>query len=298
MKKLLIISLLMFTLISCNHNSNLKFPPPIVKPDNEVMENSAASSDLIASADVKAQDVVLTPAPNQNVNEQTSDTARKIVKEGTISFETSNLEKTRKNILNEVNELKGYLSEENQSNDETENRKEYNLKIRVPSQSFDHLLDTISADAEKIDSKNISTTDITTKFIDVKTRLNNKKLLENRYNQLLTQATKMSDLLAIENKLTEIRSDIESTQGQLNYLSKQVAYSSLDITFYTKTSAEESGNTFAYRLKNAIAGGWNSLQGLFFWLIAAWPFVLIGLVLYFLFSRWRRRRKNLTFKNV
>lgn len=67
------------------------------------------------------------------------------------------------------------MSEENQSNDETETRKEYNLKIRIPAQNFDHLLDTISLEAEKIDTKNISITDITTKYIDKKARFDNKK---------------------------------------------------------------------------------------------------------------------------
>jgi hypothetical protein len=115
--------------------------------------------------------------------------------------------------------------------------------------------------------------------------------LENRYNQLLAKATKISDLLEIENKLTEIRSDIESTQGQLNYMSKQVAYSSLDITFYTKATTAENGNTFGYKLKSAISGGWTSLQNFVFWLISIWPFVIILSVLSFLYVRWRRKRR-------
>ncbi|RYE23723.1 MAG: DUF4349 domain-containing protein, partial [Sphingobacteriaceae bacterium] len=172
-----------------------------------------------------------------------------------------------------------------------ETRKEYNLKIRVPAQNFDHLLDTISAGAEKIDAKNISITDITTNYIDAKTRLDNKKLLENRYNQLLAKATKISDLLEIENKLTEIRSDIESAQGQLNYMNKQVAYSSLDVTFYTKTLAQDNGNTFGYRFKNALSSSWDLLQSLFFGIIAFWPFILIGVIIVYLFLK--RRKKQL-----
>jgi hypothetical protein len=66
----------------------------------------------------------------------------------------------------------------------------------------------------------------------------------------------MRDLLDIEEKLTEIRSDIEATQGQLNYMSKQVAYSSLNITFYTKQPEQvATGNGFGYKFKNALTSG-------------------------------------------
>ncbi len=292
----------MFVLVGCNQNNGTKssmakvdqvrFPPPEVKPDNEAMKDEMVDGNADASAEIKIDKVALVPPPpKQNVNNPVPDTTKKIIKEGTISFETSDLNKTRKAILKTLQSLNGYVSEENQSNDDIENRKEYNLKIRIPAQNFDRLLDTISAGADKIDTKNISITDVTANYIDVKTRLSNKKLLENRYTQLLAKATKISDLLEIENKLTEIRSDIESTQGQLNYLSKQVAYSSLDITFYTETTAKENGNTFGYKLKNAISGGWNSLQNFIFWLISIWPFVLILLALGFLFIRRRRKRR-------
>lgn len=289
MKNTLTISLLILGLLSCNRSSDLKVPPPVAKADNVAMDKAMTVGEANVSA--KVDQVAFPPPPEQSVNNQVSDTAKKIIKEGTISFETSDLTKTRKAILKTLQSLNGYLSEENQSNDDNENRIEYNLKVRVPAQNFDRLLDTISAGADKIDTKNISITDVTANYIDVKTRLSNKKLLENRYTQLLAKATKISDLLEIENKLTEIRSDIESTQGQLNYLSKQVSYSSLDITFYTETTAKDNGNTFGYKLKNAISGGWNSLQNFVFWLISIWPFVIIFSVLSFLFVRWRRKRR-------
>jgi hypothetical protein len=102
----------------------------------------------------------------------------------------------------------------------------------------------------------------------------------------------MTDLLEIENKLTEIRSDIESTQGQLNYLDKQVAYSSLDITFYNKLTAQAADEQFNYRFKTALANGWGVLQELFFSIISLWPVVVIGGVAIWLFKIWRKTRKT------
>ncbi|RYE29585.1 MAG: DUF4349 domain-containing protein [Sphingobacteriaceae bacterium] len=300
MKSILLFLTLLLALTACNQNNDgkssmakvdqVRFPPPVAKSDNEVTEDETNGYIADASAGVKTQNMALEPppTPEQAANKPASDTQKKIVKEGTISFETSDLAKTRSAILKTLQVLNGYVSEENQSNNEAETRKEYSLKIRVPAQNFDRLLDTISAGAEKIDAKNISISDITTNYIDAKARFDNKKLLENRYNQLLAKATKISDLLEIENKLTEIRSDIESAQGQLNYMNKQVAYSSLDVTFYTKTLAQENGNTFGYRFKNAFSDSWELLQSLFFGMISLWPFILIGVVVVYFFLK----RKN------
>ena len=101
----------------------------------------------------------------------------------------------------------------------------------------------------------------------------------------------MRDLLDIEEKLTEIRSDIESTQSQLNYMSKQVAYSSLTITFYTKQAEQvAAGNGFGYKLKNALISGWESLQNLFFGLLSNWYLLLVIALIIVFVKRWRGRR--------
>ena len=136
--------------------------------------------------------------------------------------------------------------------------------------------------------------DVTTEYIDITTRLANKKKLEERYLELLKKGDKIADLLQIENKLTEIRSDIESTQGQLNYLLKQVDYSSLDITFYAKQNVKESGQTFSYKINAALGNGWDTIGAWFYWFIGTWPSWLIITVVIILLKRWRKRRKATT----
>ena len=76
-------------------------------------------------------------------------------------------------------------------------------------------MSSISAAAGKIDSKNIKVKDVTTQFIDLTAQLANKKKLEQRYQELLKQGTKIADLLQIEDKLNEIQTDIDSTQGTI-----------------------------------------------------------------------------------
>lgn len=109
---------------------------------------------------------------------------------------------------------------------------------------------------------------------------------------MLKKASKISDLLEIENKLTEIRSDIESTQGQLNYLNKQVIYSSLNITFYTKQVIQaDKPIGFGYKFKKALHKGWFFLEHLFFKIVALWPLWLLLVVAFITYRVWRRKKR-------
>ncbi|PTQ99870.1 uncharacterized protein DUF4349 [Mucilaginibacter yixingensis] len=238
------------------------------------------------------------PVGNADVKEATDDnqttvqdTAKKKIHEGDITFRTKNITQTRSAILASLKAVGGYLASEKESTNESDSTRNYTLEARIPAKNFDRFLNKVTQTAVLIDSKNITTTDVTTRYIDMTTRLRNKKALEARYLELLHQSTRMTDILQVENKLNEIRTEIETTQGQLNYLNKQIAYSSLQITFYTKRTdlpvIDQTGN----RLLNSLKDGWSLLQHLFFGLIAVWPLLLIGVVLVALFRRWRKRRR-------
>jgi hypothetical protein len=314
MKNLLITTLLLLTFAACgnkkSNNDSVKFPPPVAMADEEVLPSPPEGKDLEvadpgvksikgdANADIRIDESVGNADVKQvkdysAVNKQPKlDTARKIIKDGNISFETNDIAGTRQRILNSLKKLSGYVVEDKETTDNELNRKDYTLNVRIPATNFDLLLNFVASSADKIDSKNISITDVTTKYIDIATRLTNKKILENRYLELLKKASKISDLLEIENKLTEIRSDIESTQGQLNYLNKQVIYSSLNITFYTKQVIQaDKPIGFGYKFKKALHKGWFFLEHLFFKIVALWPLGLLLVVTFITYRAWRRKRR-------
>jgi hypothetical protein len=305
--------LLLFT--SCDNKNNntdaVKFPAPVINADKEAdEENTPAINELeVADPGVKSvhgdpnSDIKIDePAGIVDVkqvkeyaaieNKPNKDIDRKIVKNGDISFETNDIAATRQKILAKLKNLSGYVVDDKESTDNEGNRKDYTLNVSIPADNFDRLLSFVSSSADKIDSKNISITDVTTNYIDITTRLANKKILENRYLDLLKKASKISDLLEIENKLTEIRSDIESTQGRLNYLNKQVLYSSLNITFYTKQVVKaDKPIGFAYKLKRALYKGELFLEHLFFKVVALWPLWSLGVIGFIAFKIWKRKRK-------
>ena len=92
---------------------------------------------------VKVMDVALAPPADADAKmskaklsepgDKQPETSKKILKEGEITFETANVKQTRDLIYKSLTKLGGYIAEENQSNNSDNNRKEYNLKARVPA---------------------------------------------------------------------------------------------------------------------------------------------------------------------
>lgn len=276
----------LLVLMSCKHETEPKVRLANVElvPPPPVEEKSVVAADQLEDAGTANKPA--TPIPS------ITDTAKKIIKEGDIRFETGNPKAARQNIVSSLKKLGGYLAEENETTSSETNQKEYSLKIRVPSKNFDVFLNNLTSSADHIESKNIHIRDVTTQFIDVRAEISNNKQLEQRYLQLAAKATKMADLLAIEDKLASIRTTIDSAQGQLNYLSSQVSYSSLDISFYTRHAGEvNTGNGFGYKFRTALGEGWEVLQNLFFALIALWPLMIGAIILVLLIRRWKRHRK-------
>lgn len=235
--------------------------------------------------DKSLSETVRSNAPSHPTNA----TERKLIKNGSISFETSDLKTTRANVEALCKELNAYVTEENQNN--YDYRREYTQTIRIPSDKFDLLIQKIERDATKIDSKNINMQDVTAEFIDVEARLQTKKELENRYREILKQAKTVQDIVTIEGQIGSVRSEIESMEGRLKYLSSQVAYSTLHITYY-ETIGTDFG--FGSKLGNALGSGWDFFLGFLIGLISLWPFLILITLLIWLIIRWRKRRRKKT----
>ncbi len=103
---------------------------------------------------------------------------RKLIKEGSITFETDNCKATKQLIHQTANKLKGYLSNDNEY--AYESRIQHTITIRIPSENFDKFLEEISISVKELVDQNISVKDVTEEFVDVEARLKAKKNVEQR----------------------------------------------------------------------------------------------------------------------
>ena len=273
MKQILMGCMFLFFLFGCKKN------------ESELSQN--ISELVVPSAQEEQADEVAFVKPELNKSEETTNTIQqKIVKTGNLRFETKDLNDTYNQILKSVKANGGSIQNDSEGkNYETVFR---NLVVRIPSQNFDVFIQNISKGVSYFDNKEISAEDVTAEYIDIDTRLNAKKALENRYLDLLKKANKVSEMLEIEAQLSAIREEIEAKQGQLNYLKSRISLSTITIEFY-KPIAQESGATESYGSKiwNAIKSGFNSFSGFFIGLISIWPFVIIfSFLSYFIYKRF------------
>lgn len=212
---------------------------------------------------------------------------RKLIKNGSIEFEVNSVVATKDKIAALVQEAGGYISSDNQNN--YSGSPHFEQSIRIPSDKLDDFISKIEVLARKIDSKSVSTKDVTEEFIDVETRLATKKELETRYRELLKKASTVKDIIEVEAQLNNIRSEIESMEGRLKYLNNQVSYSTLNIRYYQPAAGNYG---FGSRFMNSFGDGWRSLLDFIIGLFASWPFIIIIGAAIWLFVRLRRRRKQ------
>lgn len=230
------------------------------------------------------------PPDETDITENNVELQRKIIKQGTIRFETANSAETRDAILKSVKENKGYLANDNATN--YGGSTNYEITIRVPADKFDALLEQISNAAKKIDSKEIKALDVTEEFIDVEARIKTKKELENRYKDILKQAHKVDDILQIEKEIGALRTEIESLEGRLRYLKDKVTYSTLTVNFYERIETTTSYSFgFGEKFIDAIYGGWTGLLWFIIGLTSLWPFIIIIIAVILIIKRIRKNRK-------
>lgn len=248
--------------------------------ENPLLENNNKSHSVVMS---------MSPPPTGSaeevMEEQTQEEERKLIKEGALEYRTDNLIKTRKSILDAVKNNNGYVSSDQEQ--KTEEKIIHILTIRVPALKFDNLLNGISVGVENFDLKEIKINDVTEQFLDVQARIKTKKELENRYLDLLKKATKVTEMLEIERELSQLRTDIESMEGKINYLKNKVALSTLTVTYYERTGKETAYST---KFKDGFLDGLKSLILFFVAVVSIWPFILLFGLLIFVIGYWKKRK--------
>ena len=213
---------------------------------------------------------------------------RKLKKEASISFETREYKKTCSNIRNLITKYKGKIVKE--SDNIGENKEIVgNFDIRIPAKSFDLFLGEMDAIDGKIVNKAIDIEDITADYIDLETRLKSKKELENRYLQLLSKATKVSEILEIEAKLNDQRTEIESMEGRFRFMQHEVANNLLHITV-NETKAVTSG--FIGKLLKSLRFGWTAFVEFLIVILTLWPFMILGCIIWFFIRRYNQKKKS------
>ncbi len=234
---------------------------------------------------------------------------RMIVRTVRLGLEVQDTEKSFNDISAIATQYKGYVSQTNLSRD-GRNRLVGTVTLRIPAESLDAAMKQMKAASLKVLNENSNANDVTDQYTDLSARQKNLEATEVELQKLLAtvreRTGKAEDILAVYNRLTEIRQQIEQIKGQINVLDRTTALATVTVQLTPHDEVQilepetwAPNRTVAQALRALI----KALQGLAditIWLfllvlplliVLALPFVVLAYIVRMVL---RRRAKNRT----
>lgn len=179
---------------------------------------------------------------------QVQDTNRKLIKNVNMEVETEEFDTLLGKVEQKVSALGGYVESSHTYNGSSyygSNNRNASMTIRIPAEKLDDFLSEV-AESSNVISRNDSVTDVTLQYVDMESH---KKVLiaeQDRLLELMEQVESIEDIITLENRLSEVRYQIESMEAQLRTYDNQIAYSTiyLNIDEVTKLTPVKEQSTW------------------------------------------------------
>lgn len=159
--------------------------------------------------------------------------------------------------------------------------------LRIPSDKFELLMGSLS-EIGNVPYSHTYTENVTSQYYDTQARLTAYQTQETRLLEMMEKAETVSDVIAIEEKLTELRYQIESLQSTLKNWDRQVSYSTIclevmEVSEYTPEPQQSYGQELWQALTGAFRDLGQFFKDLLVFLVSAIPTILVLTALFFVF---------------
>jgi len=158
-----------------------------------------------------------------------------IIKTGSIVIQVSGIEDAVSAATKAIVELGGYASASQRSGEDDDAYA--SITYRVPADRWDEALAAIHGVGQKVLDERSGTEDVTGQVVDLGARIKNLQATELAFQEIMTRATAIKDVLAVQAELTQVRGEIEQLTAQKQRLEEQAALSTLTVTFSLKQDA-------------------------------------------------------------
>jgi hypothetical protein len=207
-----------------------------------------------------------------------------IIRTGQLEIEVADLAVAVATARTRVLAVGGYIS----ASDETASDQEASASAvyRVPADRWDEALDGIRGLASEVRALQVETEAVTAQVVDLGARITNLRASEAALQGIMRQATKISDVLAVQTELTTVRGEIERLVAEKALLEERAAYGTLTVVFsLPATPATEEAQrgwdpaTDADRATGTLIGFGQTAVSLAIWLgIVGLPLLIAGSV--------------------
>lgn len=208
---------------------------------------------------------------------------RKIVMNASLSLEVADAEKTLADCERLATKLGGYVAES--SLRKSDNRIVGSVTLRVPAAATAQALQELAA-LGTVTGRSSGSQDVTAQYIDVDARLKVLRAEEEQLLGFLKKAGTIKDMLAVQEQLRTVRTEIEQYEGQQRYLDNATSLATVSVELVQTVAAFVSprgfGEAFAdslVRFGHGLATFWTWLGGaivyLAFWGVLLWGCALL-----------------------
>ncbi len=289
-----------------------------------VSETMAAASGGMYGEEAAAEEAVADSAANMKMNrvaalQESGDTgadstgadgqvdtseipdSRKLIRNVDLSFETTDFDTFVQDIQSKTTALGGYIESSDLSGNAYTDRHRYAyFTLRIPKPQVDTFLSFAEGEAN-LTRKYENTQDITLQYYDTESR---KKALQSEYDRLLelmAKAESVDAVIAIEQRLSEIRYQLDSFESDLRRYDNQVDYSTITVNVSETTvltASENSGfwSRVQANLESNLEDLGDAVTSFLIWFLASIPVLLVLAILFFIIyhvvKMIRNRRKS------
>ena len=189
----------------------------------------------------------------------------KIIYSGDATIETTEFDGTLGALENLIESCGGWIESSSVNGSKyasisrgTAGNRSASYTVRVPNEKFSAVMGELSS-LGNIPYSHVYTENVTSQYYDTKARLETYQAQEKRLVELLDKAETVSDVIEIENELTEVRYRIESLQTSLRGWDRRVSWSTIYLTINevkeytpskTKSYGEKLADAFGYGIEN------------------------------------------------
>lgn len=239
------------------------------------------------------------PGSSSSAVQESVASNRKLIRRASIEAETTEYDEYVTWLDAHVDSLGGYYeNKESRVREGGYSNREWRTlyaTIRVPTSRLDNFLNDIQSEGNVV-YRNETQDDITDSYTDTDAHLNSMRIEQSRLNELLSIAETVDDILAIEDRLSWVRYEIESYERQLRSYDNQIEYSVVTLSVEeVVTYAEPEPEGFFERCWSALQDNlaWLSSfsQDSAVWLFGHLPSIAMGTVVIFAILHTRRQRK-------
>ena len=221
-------------------------------------------------------------------SEAPSENPDKIIYSADVTVETTAFDETIGQVSALVEEFGGWIEASSVSGSNyyqkargTASTRDASFTLRIPSGRFQELMDSLSG-LGNIPYSHIYTENVTAQYYDVQAHLKAYQTQETRLLEMMELAETVEDVITIEDRLTELRYQIESLQSRLNNWDRRVSYSTiaLSVKEVREYTPEEKvnptfGEELAQALKDGLENAGQFLKDLLVLLVEALPVLLL-----------------------